>query len=112
MTQGTERDAATFAEQISGARNAQVLEEFPAELSAEDEAVEPGSAEDLQSAEEALLETAIAQAENSLALLQAEKRVLALKRRQLEAKAAQEARGTDAPKAADTEATLPPTGSA
>ena len=75
--------AANFQEQISGARNAQVMAEYPAELSAPQD----GSAEDVQSSEEMLLATQIAETENQLELLKTEKTVLALKRKQLEANA-------------------------
>jgi len=80
-------NAANFAEQISGERNSQVLQEFPSELSMPSVPLD-GSAMSVQSADEELLQTQIDQAENSLAALQAEKQVLALKRQQLEAKAA------------------------
>uniref|UniRef100_A0A7S2DTD8 Uncharacterized protein n=1 Tax=Haptolina brevifila TaxID=156173 RepID=A0A7S2DTD8_9EUKA len=76
--------AANFQEQISGARNANVLAEYPAELEAPDE---PGSALDVQSAEEDLLATQIDQAENELATLRTEKQLLSLKRQQLQANA-------------------------
>jgi len=72
-----------FAEQLSGARNAAVLSEYPAELTSED-APQDGSPLDVTSAEEGLLENQIAETENELATLRAEKQVLALKRKQLE----------------------------
>ena len=75
--------AANFAEQMSGERNAAVMAEYPAELSGPQD----GSAEDVQSADEALLATQIAETENQLELLKTEKTVLALKRKQLEANA-------------------------
>lgn len=65
-------NAAAFQEQISGARNEAVLREYPAELSADDDAGSavftgedwgaPGMA--LQDADEALLQTEIEEAEN------------------------------------------------
>lgn len=76
-------NAANFAEQMSGTRNANVLSEYPAELGADD-GVEEGSALDVQSADELLLQNQIEETENELQMLQAEKRVLALKRQQLE----------------------------
>jgi len=61
-----------FEQQISGETNRQVLEEFPSELS-----VEPDD-------EQARLETEIAQAENQLAMLRTEAKVLQLRRKQQE----------------------------
>lgn len=87
-----ESNAANFAEQMSGARNAAVMEKYPEALSADD-AVGPsmgpqdGSALDVTSSDELLLQNQIDETENELAMLQAEKRVLALKRQQLEANA-------------------------
>ena len=76
-----------FADQISGARNAAVLNEYPSELSADDLPL-PGPADgspmDVQSADEMLLQNRIDETENDLQTLRAEKRVLALKRTQLE----------------------------
>ena len=84
-------NAAKFAEQISGARNAAVLSEYPAEL-AWDEPATPapadGSPLDVQSTSEALLGNQIAEAENRLQMLKAEQSILAMKRKQLEANAA------------------------
>ena len=60
----------TMEQQISGEANRRVLEQFPAELSAE----EP---ED----EQARLETEIAQAENQLEMLRTEAKVLQLRRK-------------------------------
>ena len=78
----------TFEEQISGARNSAVLAEYPAELAAEDGVPTPspedGSPLDVQSADEMLLQNQIDETENELSMLRAEKRVLALKRKQLE----------------------------
>jgi Sec-independent protein translocase protein TatA len=74
-----ETNRATFAEQVSGARNRQVLAETPAWSPIEDP---------LQEAEEDLLAVQIQEAENQLSALQAEKEVLALRRKQLEAAAA------------------------
>jgi Sec-independent protein translocase protein TatA len=83
-----EENSANFAEQMSGDRNAQVLAEYPPELGMPDEAPEQdGSPFDVQYADESLLSTQIAQAENQLQMLQAEKQVLALKRKQLQANA-------------------------
>ena len=76
---------ANFQEQISGARNEQVLAEYPAELGAPPPM--DGSAADVQYSDEALLDTQISQAENELATLRAEQQVLALKRKQLQANA-------------------------
>lgn len=76
-----EENAQNFQDQISGARNAAVLSEYPQEL----EAPMDGSPMDVQSAEELLLANQIAETENDLATLQAEKQVLSLKRKQLEA---------------------------
>jgi len=78
--------ATNFQEQISGARNANVLSEYPADLEMP-AAAEPGSALDVQSAEEDLLSTQIEQTENELVTLRTEKQLLALKRQQLEANA-------------------------
>ena len=84
-------NAAKFAEQISGARNAAVLSEYPAEL-AWDEPATPapadGSPLDVQSTSEALLGNQIAEAENRVQMLKAEQSILAMKRKQLEANAA------------------------
>jgi len=80
-------NAAAFEEQISGARNSAVLSEFPAELRADDLLAEvpgDGSAMDVQTAEELMIQTQIAEAENSLETLRTEKRILALKRAQVE----------------------------
>jgi len=79
-------NAANFQEQISGARNDAVLSEYPAELTLDDPA--DGSPLDVQGSEELLLQNQIDEAENQLATLQAEKSILALKRKQLEANAA------------------------
>jgi len=79
-----EENAANFADQISGARNAAVMAEYPDTLSAPDD----GSPLDLQSADEMLLENQIAEQINALETLKAEKQVLALKRQQLEQNAA------------------------
>ena len=81
-------NAANFAEQMSGARNAAVLSQYPAELDAAD-AVGPqdGSPLDVQSAEELLLANQIAETQNALETLRAEKEILGLKRQQLEANA-------------------------
>lgn len=74
-----EANANNFAEQISGARNKAVLEEFPQRSSSED-----GAADPLQPDED-LLDVQIAEAENRLATLKAEAEVLALRRKQQEA---------------------------
>jgi len=87
-----EANAATFAEQISGARNEAVLAEYPAELTAEDAPPADGSPIDVQSSSELLLANQIAEAENQLETLKAEKSILAMKRQQLEANAARAAR--------------------
>jgi len=71
-----------FEEQISGARNAAVLDEFPQELSVEDWEADP------LKPDEDLLSTQIAQAENQLATLRAEAKVLSLRRSQQQANAA------------------------
>ena len=79
-TLGTpEGNAATFAEQMSGETNRKVMEEYPAELAA------PAAAVAATGAEEDLLETRIAMAENDLATLRAESEVLRLRRKQQEA---------------------------
>jgi Sec-independent protein translocase protein TatA len=72
-----------FEEQLSGARNRAVLDEYPSELSMP-EGPADGSDLDVQVADEALLETQISQTENELETLRAEKRILSLKRKQLE----------------------------
>lgn len=74
-----ETNRANFAEQVSGDRNKKVLTESPAPL--------PGTEGALQVAEEGLLAIQIKEAENMLASLQAEKDVLALRRKQAEANA-------------------------
>jgi len=71
-------NGANFQEQISGKRNANVLDEYPQTLSAE----EGGGWGGLDSAEENLLDTQIAEAENRLATLQAEAQVIALRKKQ------------------------------
>jgi len=100
-----ESNAQNFQEQISGARNAAVLSEYPAELSADDAApAQDGSALDMQSADEMLLQNQIQETENELAMLQAEKKVLALKRQQLEQNAARARRMAEERAAAEAEA--------
>jgi len=71
-------NGANFQEQMSGKRNAEVLNEYPQNLSAEG----GGGWGDLDSAEEGLLDTQIAEAENRLATLQAEAQVIALRKKQ------------------------------
>ena len=79
-TLGTpEGNRATFAEQMSGETNRKVMEEYPAELAA------PAAAVAATGAEEDLIETRIAMAENDLATLRAESEVLRLRRKQQEA---------------------------
>ena len=95
------QDAATFQEQLSGARNEAVLAEYPAELSAEEQRQEgpprpagwpepaadapaDGSPLGLVSAESGLLDSAVAEAENRLAMLRAEQQVLLLKKQQMQ----------------------------
>ena len=72
-----ESNSAAFAEQISGARNEAVLSEYPQELTAFDEISDSELATPLgaQGVSEDLIETQIAQAENELATLRAEKEV-------------------------------------
>lgn len=78
MTGGLTPDEATskFQSQLSGEANRKVLEEFPPELDAEED----------------MLQTRIQQAENDLAMLQTEKKVLELRRQQQEANALRAAR--------------------
>ena len=64
---------------MSGETNRKVMEEYPAELAA------PAAAVAATGAEEDLLETRIAMAENDLATLRAESEVLRLRRKQQEA---------------------------
>ena len=72
---------ANFEEQISGARNAAVMAEYPQELTLP----EPdGSDLDVTASDEMLIANKIAEAENEIELLKAEKKVLALKRKLLE----------------------------
>mmetsp|Transcript_3685 Transcript_3685/g.12373 ORF Transcript_3685/g.12373 Transcript_3685/m.12373 type:complete len:312 (-) Transcript_3685:196-1131(-) len=78
-----ETNRQNFQAQLSGERNAQVLAENPAPEGFDLD----GSEGELQGAEEDLLAVQIAEAENALAALQAEKDVLALRRKQLEANA-------------------------
>ena len=74
-----ESNRAAFTEQITGERNRQVLDEYPQELSPP----EGADAETrLTYAEEALVSTKIAEAENELATLRAEAQVLQLRRQQ------------------------------
>lgn len=75
-------NAANFASQMSGERNQQVLEEFPQELSYDDWVVDP------LAPEEDLISTQIAEAENQLATLRAEAKVLGLRRQQQQSNAA------------------------
>lgn len=84
-----EENQATFLEQISGERNRRVLEA-------------DGVAENLsvQSAEEAVIDTQIKEAENQLAMLRAEAQVLALRRAQQESNA-QRARQREEERAAE-----------
>jgi len=70
-----------FQEQMSGERNKAVLDEFPAELNYDDWAADP------LKPDEDLLGTQIAEAENQLATLRAEAKVLALRRSQQQANA-------------------------
>jgi len=80
--------AANFQEQISGARNENVLSEYPADLEMPPTPTPmDGSPLDVQGAEEDLLQTQIDQTENDLATLRTEKQLLALKRKQLQANA-------------------------
>jgi len=76
-----ESNRANFQEQLSGERNAAVMAEYPAELSYEE-----WSADKLRPDED-LLDTQIQEAENQLALLRAEQKVLALRRKQQETNA-------------------------
>lgn len=80
-------NAVNFQDQISGARNAAVMAEYPDELTAED-VPQDGSELDVTDADEQLLATKIAERQNEIAMMQAEQEVLALKRKQLEANAA------------------------
>jgi len=76
-----ETNRKTFAEQISGERNAAVLEEYPRELSFEEWKADP------LKPEEDLLRTQIEEAENRIAMLRAVAKVLALRRKQQQANA-------------------------
>lgn len=76
-----ESNRKAFAEQISGDRNAAVLAEFPQELEYDDWRADP------LKPEEDLLNTEILEAENKLMTLQAEAKVLALRRKQQQANA-------------------------
>eukprot|EP00316_Scyphosphaera_apsteinii_P005541 CAMPEP_0119329348 /NCGR_PEP_ID=MMETSP1333-20130426/75626_1 /TAXON_ID=418940 /ORGANISM="Scyphosphaera apsteinii, Strain RCC1455" /LENGTH=267 /DNA_ID=CAMNT_0007338445 /DNA_START=94 /DNA_END=897 /DNA_ORIENTATION=+ len=76
-----EKNRDNFMEQVSGERNKQVMQEWPTEMSSLD------TVDGVQVAEEELIETRIAQAENELAALRAEAQVLELRRKQQEANA-------------------------
>lgn len=76
-----ETNRKTFQEQINGERNAAVLEEFPQELNFEDWSADP------LKPEEDLMDTQIQEAENQLATLRAEAKVLELRRKQQQANA-------------------------
>lgn len=76
-----ESNKKAFQEQISGERNAAVLQEFPQELNYEDWASDP------LKPDEELLETQIQEAENRIEMLRAEAKVLALRRQQQQANA-------------------------
>jgi len=78
MTGGLSPDEATskFQSQLSGDANRKVLDEFPPELNVEED----------------MLQTRIQQAENDLAMLQTEQKVLDLRRQQQEANALRTAR--------------------
>lgn len=83
-------NAANFQEQISGARNAAVLDEYPADLEAPSEAAPAAPAapaDGLLLSEEDEYDLQIAEAENALENLRAERELLALRRKQMEANA-------------------------
>jgi Sec-independent protein translocase protein TatA len=83
-------NAANFQEQMSGARNAAVLDEYPADLEAPSEAAPAAPsdpADGLLLSEEDEYDLQIAEAENALENLRAEKELLALRRKQMEANA-------------------------
>lgn len=80
-------NAANFQEQMSGARNAAVLDEYPADLEAPAPAAPAAPSDGLLLSEEDEYDLQIAEAENALENLRAEKELLALRRKQMEANA-------------------------
>jgi Sec-independent protein translocase protein TatA len=78
-----------FMQQLSGDVNRQVMDEYPQELGPEDETLGVDEAEErVIAAEEALIDTRIQEAENQLAMLRTEAKVLELRKQQQQANAA------------------------